>query len=83
MTRALSEIIKEIEHWQTKIEQAKIERAKLEGRLSGLLKSLKEQFGIDCFEAAEEQLEKIGEELEEATKEIQRQYETIKNKYDI
>lgn len=83
MTKPLSEIIKEIEQWQTKINQAKIEKAKVEGRLSGLIKNLGDYFGVEGLKEAEEKLKEIGEELEELTREVNERYEALRNEYDI
>lgn len=76
-----SEIINELTRLKKAIEEAKSDKSKIEGRLEELLKSLKEQFGFNSIEEAQEGIEKLQEELTELEKEIQDKFAAIKKEF--
>jgi len=76
-----TEIINELIKLEKEIDKAKEDKARLEGRLSELLKTLKEQFNYNNIEEAEGGLIKLTEKLTELEKELEDKFNALKKEY--
>lgn len=65
------------------IEKAKQEISELKGQKKGLMKQLKEDWGCETLEQAQEQLESFKEKQENTRVKIDDKMQTLVNKYDL
>ena len=72
----------ELTQLKTKIQNAKIEMNKLEGRRTALLERLKTEFRLSGLKEAEAQLEKIKNEKEKLEKKLEEKLEDIREMTD-
>ena len=77
----MSEILKELEELGDQIETAKSEKAKEEGRLDEMSKTLKTEFEVDSLGKAGNLLTKWEKELKDLDEEIQTDYTELKTNY--
>ena len=77
----MSEILKELEELGEQIETAKSEKAKEEGRLDEMNKTLKSEFEVDSLGKANTLSTKMEGELKELDEEIQTDYTELKTNY--
>ena len=78
----MSEILKELEELGDQIETAKSEKAKEEGRLDEMNKTLKSEFEVDSLGKADTLLTKMDKELKDLDEEIQKDYTELRTNYD-
>lgn len=78
----MSDILKELEELGEDIETAKREKAKEEGRLDEMKRSLKSEFKVDSLTDAEEELTRMENDLNDLDQEIQEDYSKLKANYD-
>lgn len=64
------------------IEDAKIEKATLKGRLKTSMEQLKDEFDVNSIEEAEEHLEKLKKELIDVQKQIQENEEELEEIFE-
>ena len=64
-----------------KIEDAKIEKAQAEGKLSELMEQLNNEFNCKTIESAEEKLEEYESIIEEKQEELNEKIEELKTGY--
>jgi uncharacterized membrane-anchored protein YhcB (DUF1043 family) len=78
----MSDIQSELGRLKTAIDEAKSEKAKLEGRSQELLNQLKTDFKLDSISSAEKEIVKLKNRLEKLDEEISKQYDLLKEKYE-
>jgi len=66
---------------QEKIKDAEQQLAQLEGEKKQLLKTLKDEFGIDSIGAAEKELKSMQKDLQILENQIGKDYDTIMEQY--
>ena len=64
-----------------KIDEAKTEKAQLEGKLETLMSQLEKDFGCATVEDAQDRLEDMNAEIKELTKEIEEGVANLQDKY--
>lgn len=64
-----------------KLESKRTERTRLEAQRDQLSKILKEEYGLESIEAAQDRLAELGEEIARETEVIDRETEELKAKY--
>lgn len=74
---------KELLKIKERIDDAKSEINKLEGKQASLLDQLKEQFNCSSIKEAEKQLDKQSKQIEELEQQIEEGVAELKNKYNF
>jgi len=78
----MNDIIEKVEKYKKQIKDAEIEKAKYEGKKEEVLNSLKEEFGIETLEQAEERLKILKKDKEFIGKEIAEKLESLEENFD-
>jgi len=73
----MKDIIKFLQDLDEQIEQAKKEKATIDGRQSEILKQLQESFDVKTIEDAEDLLEDLTEDMGKLDKKIQNKFLTL------
>lgn len=64
-----------------KLESKRTERTRLEAQRDQLTENLREEYGLESIEAAQDRLAELGEEIAKETQAIDRETEELKAKY--
>jgi len=80
---ALEELMEEAEGLVRRIEKAKIEEAKVRGKIEEAKEAMVERFGVEKTKDAKKKLEEIEEEMDKVGEEMRALREGIKDKYGI
>ena len=78
----MDDIAQRLLEMKEQIENAKTEKAKLEGRLQGYLEELKTKFKCDSLEEAEKKLKVLKAQKEKAQQAIQTKMDDLENNYE-
>lgn len=70
----MKEIIKLLQDLTEEIEDAKKEKATIDGRQSEILKQLQESFDVETIEDAEDLLDELTKDMEKLDKKIQNKF---------
>lgn len=76
-----SAIVEQLEKLKGAIEEAKTDKAKIEGWLQSYFKRLEEEFGIKSLEEGVEKLKVLQEELRQMEAEVERDFAVLKENY--
>jgi predicted nucleic acid-binding Zn-ribbon protein len=74
-------IMEELDKLQKEIDAAKKNAATFEGRLQESMKRLKDDFGLDSIEKAEEEAEKLKEEIADLETDMQTRLKDLQETY--
>ena len=77
----MGEILSELEELGTQIETAKSEKAKEEGRLEEMNKTLNTEFEVDSLTKADKLLTTMEKELKAFDEEIEKDYTKLRSNY--
>ena len=77
----LNTIIRKVKMLEQSIDEAKLDRSKLEGELNTLNKRLVEEFELENLEQAQTELKSLKAQCEKIDTEISKRYEEIAGKY--
>jgi hypothetical protein len=78
----MDEIVRELENLGEHIETAKSEKAREEGRLQEMFRSLESEFKVKTLDKADMLLKDKEEELKDLDKEIQSDYKELRENYE-
>jgi len=76
----VKKILDDLNQIKKKIEEAKREKAKYEGRLDELMKRLKEEFGIKSVQQARKKLTILEKKVDSLEEEIESRLQELKTK---
>lgn len=75
-------LVQQLTAMKTKIDDARVQKSRLEGQLADRMARLKE-LGFDSVEAAEAHLKKLREEIAELDDSVRRGVDELKEKYGL
>jgi hypothetical protein len=77
------DLAKKLSKMKQDIEDQRAEKNRAEGQLTALMKQLKDEFGFESVEAAEEKLEEMQKEIEEADEKMEKDVDAFEKKYGM
>jgi hypothetical protein len=78
----MNDVAEKLVQMKRKIEEKKVEKSRLEGKLDQLLLTLKEKYGCSSVEEAQELLEKKKSRLDDTRQSLEERLAEIEEKYD-
>lgn len=79
----LEELMEEAEDLVSRIEKAKIDEAKIRGKIEEVREALMERFGVERTKDARKRLDEMEKEMDSVGEEMKALREGIKDKYGI